>query len=173
MKKLFFVLIAAFFYSMSAFAAVNLNTATKEELESLKGVGPAKAQAILDYRQKNGSFKTVDDLNNVPGFGDKTLAKLRSEISVSGKTTVAAPVAAPAKATPAAKVDKSKLTDKPAKEPKVVPAPAPAPTAAAPVAAPAKPEDSAKAAKKAAAEERKAAKAAKKAADAAAAPAAK
>jgi competence protein ComEA len=103
MKKLFFVFFTALVFSISAFAAVNLNTATKEELETLKGVGPAKAQAILDYRKKSGGFKTTDELNNVPGFGDKTLAKLKNEITVSGKTTVTIPAAAPAKAAPAVK----------------------------------------------------------------------
>ena len=157
MKKLLAVLFAVFLYSLSAFAAVNLNSATKEELESLKGVGPAKAQAIIDYRQKNGAFKTVDDLNNVPGFGDKTLEKLRGEISVSGRTTVTVP-ATPAKAAPAAKTEKATVTDKPQKEPKIKETKAketkPADTAAAAV----KPEDTAKADKKAAADEKKAAK---------------
>ena len=92
MKKLFLVLLAALSFSVSAFAAVNLNTASQEELETLKGVGPSKAQAILEYRKKNGSFKTVEDLNNVPGFGDKTVAALKSQVSVGGKA-VAAPVA--------------------------------------------------------------------------------
>ncbi len=90
MKKLLLALVAFFALAVSAVAAVDLNTATKEELDSLKGVGPAKAQAIVDYRKKNGPFKSVDDLKNVKGFGDKTVAKMRSELSVSGATTVPA-----------------------------------------------------------------------------------
>lgn len=61
---------------------VNINTADEAALTSLKGVGKTKAKAILDYRQKNGPFKSVDDLKNVKGIGDKTLAKLRDQITV-------------------------------------------------------------------------------------------
>lgn len=67
-----------------AFAAVNINTATSAELDAVKGIGPAKAQAIVDYRTKNGPFKSVDDLKNIKGFGDKNLAKLKGDLSVSG-----------------------------------------------------------------------------------------
>ena len=58
----------------AAFAAVDLNTASQQELESVKGIGPAKAKAILDYRTKNGPFKAVDDLAKVPGFGAKSVS---------------------------------------------------------------------------------------------------
>jgi competence protein ComEA len=88
MKKILSVLVMFFAFTSMAFAAINLNTASKEELDSVKGIGPAKAQAIIDYRTKNGSFKSVDDLKNVKGFGDKTVAKMRSELSVSGANTV-------------------------------------------------------------------------------------
>lgn len=76
-----------------ALAAVNLNTATKDELVALPGIGPAKAQAILDYRKANGPFKTVDDLRNVKGIGAKRLEKLRSDVSVGGPPPKVAAVA--------------------------------------------------------------------------------
>ena len=98
MKKLVLAFILCFSFALNAFAAVNINTATQEQLETLNGIGPSKAIAIIEYRKENGNFKTVDDLNNVPGFGDKTLAKLKPEITVSGG---AAPAAATATTKPA------------------------------------------------------------------------
>lgn len=67
-----------------ALAAVNINTATQGELDGVKGIGPSKAQAIIDYRTKNGPFKSLEDLKNVKGFGDKSIAKLKGELSVAG-----------------------------------------------------------------------------------------
>lgn len=55
---------------------ININTATAEELDQLKGVGANKAQAIVEYRTQHGPFKTVDDLASVRGFGSKTLSTL-------------------------------------------------------------------------------------------------
>ena len=65
-----------------ALAAVNINTAQVQELAGLQGIGPAKAQAIVEYREKNGQFKSVKDLAKVKGIGQKTLEKLGSEITV-------------------------------------------------------------------------------------------
>jgi competence protein ComEA len=81
MKKLLLLLITLFAFSGMAMAAVNLNTASKDELQAVKGIGPKKADAIIEYRKKNGSFKTVDDLKNVTGFGDKSVANVRSELT--------------------------------------------------------------------------------------------
>lgn len=87
MKKLLLTLFAFFALSFGALAAVNLNTATKEELDTVKGIGPVKAQAIIDYRREHGSFKSVDDLKNVKGFGEKSVARMRAELTVTGATT--------------------------------------------------------------------------------------
>jgi competence protein ComEA len=82
MKKLLSAIIAFFVFSGTTMAAVNLNSASKAELETVKGIGPQKAEAILEYRKKNGPFKKVDDLANVSGFGDKSVANMRSELTV-------------------------------------------------------------------------------------------
>jgi competence protein ComEA len=82
MKKLLLVLFAFLAFSNISTAAVNLNTADKAELEAVNGIGPQKAEAIIEYRNKNGPFKKVDDLKKVSGFGDKSVAKMRSELTV-------------------------------------------------------------------------------------------
>lgn len=64
---------------------VNLNTATQAQLEALPGVGAKAAQRILEYRQKNGNFKKIEDLMNVKGFGEKSFLKLKSMLTVAQK----------------------------------------------------------------------------------------
>ena len=69
--------------SLPALAVVNINTASQEEFVALhKGLGPAKAQAIIDYRKAHGPFKSVDDLKHVKGIGAKRLEKLRADLTV-------------------------------------------------------------------------------------------
>lgn len=63
-------------------AVVNLNTATQQQLETLPRVGPSMAQRILAYRQENGGFRSVDELRNVSGIGDKTFEALKDFVSV-------------------------------------------------------------------------------------------
>lgn len=62
--------------------AVDLNLADDAALQTLPGVGPATAAAILDWREQNGAFRSVDDLLGVPGIGEKTLEKLRPQVTV-------------------------------------------------------------------------------------------
>lgn len=97
MKSLFLILALLFACTNSIFAAVNLNTASQSQLEGIKGIGPVKAKAIVDYRKKNGEFKRVDDLQNVPGFGEKTLANVRGNVSVSASASTKKPTTPPAK----------------------------------------------------------------------------
>ena len=61
---------------------ININTATKDELMQLPGIGEVKAQNIIDYRNKNGKFTNIDDLINVSGIGEKTLDKIREFITL-------------------------------------------------------------------------------------------
>lgn len=87
MKKWMFVLFS--YLSMSwLLAAVNINTANEEELQSLKGIGKVKAAAIVDYRQQVGAFQFKEEIKQVKGIGEKTYAQIESEIEVGAKAAV-------------------------------------------------------------------------------------
>jgi competence protein ComEA len=60
---------------------ISLSTATLEQLDALDGVGPGLAQKIIDYRTQHGGFRSVDELGEVPGIGDKRLESLRAQLS--------------------------------------------------------------------------------------------
>lgn len=64
---------------------VNLNTADVSMLDALPGIGPARAQAIVSYRESNGPFRAVQELARVPGFGAAALARLKDRVSVGGR----------------------------------------------------------------------------------------
>ena len=70
----------------AAKAVVNLNTATLAQLEDLPGIGRATAERILEYRQKSGGFKKVEELMNVKGIGEKGFLKLKPLVVVQAKT---------------------------------------------------------------------------------------
>jgi competence protein ComEA len=65
-----------------AAATINLNTATAAELEKLPGIGQKVAARIVEYRQKNGPFKKVEELMNVQGIGEKSFLQFRSQLTV-------------------------------------------------------------------------------------------
>lgn len=91
MKKILLALILCLALAGTAAAVVNINTATKEELTTIKGIGDKRAQEIIDYRKKNGDFKSVDELEKVPGIGPGTMKQIRSQVTVSGKTATDKP----------------------------------------------------------------------------------
>jgi competence protein ComEA len=62
---------------------VNLNTASAADLEHLPGIGARMAERILEYRQKNGPFKKIEDLMNVKGIGEKNFLKLKARLTVT------------------------------------------------------------------------------------------
>ena len=64
-------------------AIVNLNTATAADLEGLPGIGAKTAARIVEYRQKNGPFKKVEELMNVRGVGEKNFLKLKPQLAVA------------------------------------------------------------------------------------------
>jgi competence protein ComEA len=59
---------------------ISLNKASKEELLTISGIGPSKAEAIISYRNKHGKFTSVEDLTNVTGIGSKTLERIKDKI---------------------------------------------------------------------------------------------
>lgn len=63
-------------------AKININTATKDELMNLSGIGESKADAIINYRKENGNFKKIEDIKNVDGIGDAVYEKIKNNISI-------------------------------------------------------------------------------------------
>ena len=62
---------------------VNLNTASATQLDSLPGIGPAYASRIIEYREANSGFKTIEEIENIKGIGPKTFEKLKDLITVN------------------------------------------------------------------------------------------
>ncbi|HPH97944.1 MAG TPA: ComEA family DNA-binding protein [Anaerolineaceae bacterium] len=61
---------------------LNINTATVEELDGLPGIGPSKAEAIIQYRQQNGLFTDIEQLKNVPGIGESIFSQIKDRVTV-------------------------------------------------------------------------------------------
>ncbi len=61
---------------------ININSATSEQLQTLDGIGEAKAKSIIEYREKNGNFQNIEDIKNVSGIGDSVYAKIKDNITV-------------------------------------------------------------------------------------------
>jgi len=74
----------------AAVGVVNINTASATDLETLPGIGARTAARIVEYRQKNGPFKKIEELMNVRGVGEKSFLKLKPQISVAAKPEGAA-----------------------------------------------------------------------------------
>lgn len=82
MRKIFLILVVFFGFNLSVLAGVDINTANQADLESVKGLGPVKAKAIIEYRNEHGMFKSVEELANVKGIGVGTLKQLGDQVSV-------------------------------------------------------------------------------------------
>ena len=84
MKKFLFAALSVLTASLSL-AAVNINTASSSELEALPGIGPAKAAAILEYREQHGPFLEPDGLLEVPGIGETLFGDIADYICVDAQ----------------------------------------------------------------------------------------
>lgn len=90
MKRfLFAILLSLALSPLAAIAggSVNVNTADAAELETVRGIGPSKAAAIVAYRDTNGPFASVDELVKVPGIGERTLEQMREHLTTDENTS--------------------------------------------------------------------------------------
>jgi len=79
------ILLAAFLIApvlVVAGGKVNINTASKEGLSSLTGIGPVTAERIIEYRAKNGPFKNKEEITKIKGIGEKTYQKIKDFIAI-------------------------------------------------------------------------------------------
>jgi competence protein ComEA len=82
MKKIIVLCLSMLLWTAVAFAGVNINTASVAELNSLPHIGHTKAQAIIDYRNEHGAFKTKEQVTDVKGIGSKTFEKIKDQIDL-------------------------------------------------------------------------------------------
>jgi competence protein ComEA len=82
MKKLLTLCAVFLLWAQIAIAGININTADQKTLESLPGIGPAKASAIINYRTDHGTFSSTHELTNVKGIGKKLLVKIQDQVEV-------------------------------------------------------------------------------------------
>jgi len=82
-----FFLACALLFSGLSFAGINVNTASQSQLETLPGICPSKAAAIIEYRTTNGAFASLSQLDAVPGIGPATLQKITPMVVFDGETT--------------------------------------------------------------------------------------
>jgi competence protein ComEA len=122
MKKTLFTatLLATLFAAPAAFAEmVNINKADAATLDALDGIGEKKAEAIVTYRTEHGEFKTLEDLKEVAGIGDKLFDKIKADISLTeGASTVAETTSKEKVADKADKTSDSKAEKAPEKDDK-------------------------------------------------------
>jgi competence protein ComEA len=116
MKKMCFAVLFVLFMTVAAYAEININTATKDELNSLAGIGPMKAEAIVKYRQEKGPFKSIDELKNVYGIGDKLFDRIKSDVTV-GNVDAATEAKSTAKANATTAQEEVKAQEKAAQAP--------------------------------------------------------
>ena len=83
MRSFVLFIVLLFVFTGPVYAVVDINTATQAELEVLQGIGPAKAKAIIEYREKHGLFTSTEGLIEVDGIGPGTMKHLRDSITVS------------------------------------------------------------------------------------------
>ncbi len=137
MKHVALAVLLFFLLTAAAYAAVNINTASKEELTTLAGIGPVKAEAIIQRRQEKGPFKNIDELKEVYGIGDKIFARIKNDITAdipapapevkpapaaepaaAGAAEAAPPAPAPANAPPPAEPEVKAAETQPLEQPK-------------------------------------------------------
>lgn len=85
MKKLLMIVIVQFIFIGAANAAVNINTANQEELQTIPGINATKAKAMIDYRSKAGKFRRVEEVKNVEGINSRTMDMMKFYKSVKTK----------------------------------------------------------------------------------------
>ncbi|WP_417912112.1 ComEA family DNA-binding protein [Candidatus Electronema sp. TJ] len=123
MKRISLALLLVLLSSAAAFAGLDLNTATKEQLDTLPGIGVVKAESIIKYRQEKGPFTSIEQLKEVSGIGEKIFQNIKGDIVVNppavDEKKAAEPTqpAAAATAKPEAAAAKAE-TKEPAAEPK-------------------------------------------------------
>lgn len=83
LKGIFLALLLSLSFQLAAAETININTADKETLMAIKGIGEKRADAIIEYRKQNGPFKSVDELATVSGVGEAIVEKNRETLTVS------------------------------------------------------------------------------------------